>query len=139
MSQLKIPENYNKLLKKYEGLDGTLKQEQDQFGYELFTETHIFYNSDEIRKYSRELPKDFPTEEAEEYTDYQKQNEYDLGYITNFSQILLFGVDGSDCPFCMDFTENKETPRVIYWDGGELTWRVIADSLENFFDLFEWE
>ena len=62
MSQLKIPENYNKLLKKYEGLDGTLKQEQDQFGYELFTETHIFYNSDEIRKYSRELPKDFPTE-----------------------------------------------------------------------------
>lgn len=39
----------------------------------------------------------------------------------------------------MDFTENKETPRVIYWDDGELTWRVIADSLENFFDLFEWE
>lgn len=139
MSQLKIPENYNKLLKKYEGLDGTLKQEQDQFGYELFTETHIFYNSDGILRYSRELPKNFPAEEAKEYVDYQKQNEYDLGYITNFSQILLFGVDGSDCPFCMDFTENKETPRVIYWDDGELTWRVIADSLENFFDLFEWE
>ena len=138
MSQLKIPENYNKLLKKYEGLDGTLKQEQDQFGYELFTETRIFYNSDEILRYSRELPKDFPAEEAKEYVDYQKQNEYDLGYITNFSQILLFGVDGSDCPFCMDFTENKETPRVIYWDDGELTWRVIANSLEDFFNLFDW-
>ena len=139
MFQLKIPENYAKLLKKYEYLDGKLKQEQDQFGYELLTEPHIFYNSDETLKYSRELPKDFPTEEAKEYANYQKQNEYDLGYITNFSQILLFGVDGSDCPFCMDFTENKETPHVIYWDDGELTWRVIADSLENFFDLFEWE
>ena len=139
MSQLKIPENYNKLLKKYEGLDGTLKQEQDQFGYELFTETHIFYDLDKIRKYSHELPKDFPVEAAKEYADCQKRNEYDLGYITNFSQILIFGVDSSDCPFCMDFSENKETPRVIYWDDGELTWRVIADSLENFFDLFEWE
>lgn len=139
MSQLKIPKNYAKLLKKYEYLDGKLKQEQDQFGYELLTEPHIFYNSDEILKYSRELPKDFPAEEAEEYADYQKQNAYDLGYITNFSQILLFGVDGSDCPFCMDFSENKEMPRVIYWDDGELTWRVIANSLENFFDLFEWE
>ncbi|EET45429.1 hypothetical protein NEISICOT_00647 [Neisseria sicca ATCC 29256] len=42
MSQPKIPENYGKLLKKYEGLDGKLKQEQDQFGYELFTNPHIF-------------------------------------------------------------------------------------------------
>lgn len=42
MLQLKIPENYSKLLKKYEGLDGKLKQEQDQFGYELFTTPHIF-------------------------------------------------------------------------------------------------
>lgn len=138
MFQLKIPENYSKLLKKYEGLDGKLKQEQDQFGYELFTETHIFYNSDEILRYSRELPKDFPAEEAKEYVDYQKQNAYNLGYITNFSQILVFGVDGSNCPFCMDFSENKEIPRVIYWDNGELTWRVIANSLEDFFNLFNW-
>ena len=138
MSQLKIPENYNKLLKKYEGLDGKLKQEQDQFGYELFTETHIFYNSDEILRYSRELPKDFPAEEDEEYADYQNQNAYDLGYITNFSQILVFGVDGSNCSFCMDFSENKEIPRVIYWDDGELTWRIIANSLEDFFNLFNW-
>jgi hypothetical protein len=138
MSHPKIPENYGKLLKKYEGLDGKLKQEQDQFGYELFTETHIFYNSDEILRYSRELPKDFPAEEAEEYADYQKQSEYDLGYITNFSQILVFGVDGSNCSFCMDFSENKEIPRVIYWDDGELTWRIISNSLEDFFNLFNW-
>mgnify|MGYP000873309225 FL=1 len=138
MHQPQIPKNYDKLRKKYEGLGGRPNQEQDQFGYKLFTETHIFYNSDEILKYSRELPKDFPTEEAEEYVDHQKQNEYDLGYITNFSQILVFGVDGSNCSFCMDFSENKEMPRVIYWDDGELTWRVIANSLEDFFSLFNW-
>ena len=131
MFQLKIPENYSKLLKKYEGLDGKLKQEQDQFGYEMFTETHI-------RKYSHELPKDFPVEAAKEYADCQKRNKYDLGYITNFSQILIFGVDSSDCPFCVDFTENNEMPRVIYWGDGELTWRVIANSLEDFFNLFNW-
>ena len=42
MSQLKIPANYAKLLKKYEGLGGRPNQEQDQLGYKLFTEPHIF-------------------------------------------------------------------------------------------------
>ncbi|MBH5328551.1 SMI1/KNR4 family protein [Eikenella sp. S3360] len=138
MPQPEIPQNYAELRRKYKGLCGTLKQEQDQFGYELFTETHIFYDSDEIRKYSRELPKDFPAEIAAEYAGCQKQSEYDLGYITDFSSILVFGIDGSDCPFCMDFSENEATPRVIYWDAGQLIWRVIADSLENFFNLFDW-
>ena len=42
MHQPQIPKNYDKLRKKYEGLGGRPNQEQDQFGYKLFTETHIF-------------------------------------------------------------------------------------------------
>ena len=55
MHQPRIPENYAKLLKRYEGLGGTPNQEQNQFGYELFTEAHIFYNSDGIREHQKDF------------------------------------------------------------------------------------
>lgn len=60
MHQPKIPKNYDKLLKKYEGLGGRPNQEQDQFGYKLFTETHIFYNSDEILNIAASYPRISP-------------------------------------------------------------------------------
>lgn len=55
MHQPKTQKNYDKLLKKYEGLGGRLNQEQDQFSYKLFTETHIFYNSDGIREHQKDF------------------------------------------------------------------------------------
>ncbi len=55
MFQPKTLESYAELLKKYEGLDGKLKQEQDQFGYELFTTPIFFYNSDKIREHQKDF------------------------------------------------------------------------------------
>jgi len=68
----------------------------------------------------------------------ERINEYDLGYITDFSKIFIFGVDGADCQFCMDFSIGEE-PRIIFWDDAELTWRVIANTIEDFFALFHKE
>ena len=99
----------------------------------------IFYKTEkQIIKHSKELVEDFPAEEAEEYADTERINEYDLGYITDFSKIFIFGVDGADCQFCMDFSVGEE-PRIIFWDDAELTWRVIANTIEDFFALFHKE
>lgn len=86
---------------------------------------------------AKNCPIFFPPEDIDDYDDYEKVNAYDLGYITDFSQILTFGVDGAGCQFCMDFRENSDKPRIIFWDDFDLRWRVIADSLEQFFALFK--
>jgi len=113
--------------------------DKDQFGNPIETELNIFYKTEkQIMKHSKELVEDFPAEEAEEYADTERINEYDLGYITDFSKIFIFGVDGADCQFCMDFSVGEE-PRIIFWDDAELTWRVIANTIEDFFALFHKE
>jgi len=38
----------------------------------------------------------------------------------------------------MDFSVGEE-PRIIFWDDAELTWRVIANTIEDFFTLFHKE
>lgn len=133
---LKIPHNYFELISKNQ--NNTHSAQTDQYGFELDTELNILYETEEeILEESRELPEHFPPEEDEEYADEEKVNKYDLGYITDFSKILTFGMDGAGCQFCMDFSENKNEPRIIFWDDRDLRWRIIADNLENFFVLFK--
>ncbi|ATA68406.1 hypothetical protein CGC48_07050 [Capnocytophaga cynodegmi] len=133
---LKIPYNYFELISKNQ--NNKHSAQTDQYGFELDTELNILYETEEeILEESRELPEHFPPEEAEEYADEEKVNEYDLGYITDFSKILTFGMDGAGCQFCMDFSENENEPRIIFWDDRDLRWRIIADNLENFFVLFK--
>jgi len=109
---MKIPEKYFTLAKKYSNSDDHWVADKDQFGNPIETELHIFYKTEEqIIKHSKELVEDFPAEEAEEYADTERINEYDLG----------------------------EEPRIIFWDDAELTWRVIANTIEDFFALFHKE
>ncbi|GET45545.1 SMI1/KNR4 family protein [Capnocytophaga felis] len=134
--KLKIPKNYFELISEHQ--DNTNSAQKDQYGFELDTELNIFYETkEEILEESQELPKHFPLEEAEDYADYEKVNEYDLGYLTDFSKILTFGMDGAGCQFCMDFNKNENEPRIIFWDDRDLRWRVIADNIEKFFALFK--
>lgn len=133
---LKLPKNYFELIA--ENQDNGYSAQKDQYGFELDIELNIFYETEEeIWAESQELPDFFPPEDIDDYDDYEKVNAYDLGYITDFSQILTFGVDGAGCQFCMDFRENSDKPRIIFWDDRDLRWRVIADSLEQFFALFK--
>jgi len=102
---MKIPEKYFALVKKYSNSDDSWVADKDQFGNPIETELNIFYKTEkQIIKHSKELVEDFPAEEAE---------------------------DGADCQFCMDFSVGEE-PRIIFWDDAELTWRVIANTIEDF-------
>lgn len=133
---MQIPCDYFALAKKFEN-GGVLKNELDQYGFDLLTEINILYqNEQQILLQSEKLTQNFSQQYADMPYD-EFVNEYDLGLIADFSKILEFGIDGSGCPFCMDFNESKHTLRIIFWDDGELRWRIIADSLEDFFNLFE--
>ncbi|MDO4881270.1 MAG: SMI1/KNR4 family protein [Capnocytophaga sp.] len=137
---MKVPKKYFTLAKKYANSDFEWVTENDQFGNTLETELNILYETEkEIKEESEELVEYFPVEGEEESSDSTEPiNEYDLGYITDFSKILNFGIDGSGCQFCMDFSVGEE-PRIIFWDDGSLTWRVIANTIEDFFALFHKE
>ena len=90
---MKIPEKYFALVKKYSNSDDSWVADKDQFENPIETELNIFYKTEkQIIKHSKELVEDFPAEEAEEYADTERINEYDLGYITDFSKIFIFGV-----------------------------------------------
>ena len=133
---MKIPAKYFELVAKNQ--DNTRSAQTDQYGYELDTELNIFYQTQEdILAESQELLDCFPPEEADEYDNYEKVNAYDLGYITDFSKILTFGMDGAGCQFCMDFSQSEDQPRIIFWDDRDLRWRIIADDIEKFFALFK--
>lgn len=108
----------------------------DQYGFELDTEINeLFLSQEKIAQASQQLPYDFPASEMIHYHDYQFTNPYDLGYLTNFSQIYQFGYDFSQSPFCVDCRNPMISP-VIFWDTGSLSWRQIADNVERFFALF---
>ena len=131
---LKIPANYFELVAKNQ--ENSHLAQTDQYGYELAVEINaLFDNEEEIKQESSELA-DFFSPEFFPPTD-NRVNEYDLGNINDFSKILKFGYDGGGCHFCMDFSQNENEPRVIYWDDFDLRWRVIADNLEHFFALFK--
>lgn len=103
------------------------------------TELNIFFeNKDDILDESSQLPEFFPISEKDS-DDFEPENEYDLGYITDFSKILAFGMNGSGNYYAMDFSENSDNPRIIYWDDFDLRWRIIADNLDEFFALFKEE
>ena len=84
------------LFRSYSNSDDSWVADKDQFGNPIETELNIFYKTEkQIIKHSKELVEDFLAEEAEEYADTERINEYDLGYITDFSKIFIFGVDGA--------------------------------------------
>lgn len=134
---MKIPENYFQLAKKFK-YGGSLKNNCDQFKNLLETELGlVFISEEEIFNEGAEILTYF-NEDEEYHTKYKlSENElkYYLGGSYSLENCLCFAVDGSDCPFCMDFT-NLDNPEVIYWDDGVLQWRKIANTVEDFFDLF---
>ena len=137
--QISIPKNYFQLAAGYLKSHATWVAEHDQYGNPLETELNILYaDENEIAEASRDLPENFPPEEAGEEADCETGNAHNLGYLTDFSKIREFGIDGAGCQFCMDFSVGEE-PRVIFGDDGELSWRVLADTLEDFFALFHEE
>jgi hypothetical protein len=57
-----------------------------------------------------------------------------LLYPTDFSRLLRVGVGGGN-PIYLDFREDDQTPRVIWWNG--LYWRKLAPDIDAFLALLK--
>lgn len=55
--------------------------------------------------------------------------------IVDFDEIVCFGISADGSPFCFDYRENKEEPRVIWWD--DIYWRRVAPDFAAFLELFD--
>lgn len=118
---------------------GGLKNGVDQFGLPLETELNILYRTQaEILAASASLADDFaPDEDAPD--DEGAENAENARLVRSpidFEQLLNFGLDGAGSHFCMDFSQGGP-PRIIFWDDALLAWRVIAQDVQGFFDLFD--
>lgn len=134
---MNIPKIYFKLSKKFKD-GGTLKEELDQFGNLLETEiSDIFTTEKQLTRESKNILENYLEADDEIYSSNSSNlNQYSLGSNYIPSKAICFATDGTGNPFCMDFL-NGEMPRIIFWDDGNLEWRIIADSIENFFNLFD--
>jgi hypothetical protein len=60
-----------------------------------------------------------------------------LPRITDYSQILQFGMTQDGLPFAFDFRENLQEPSVICMPKWEVRWRRVAPNFETFLCLLE--
>jgi hypothetical protein len=58
-----------------------------------------------------------------------------IPWITDFSQILQFGRNGTDEAYCFDFRDDPHKPSVIYMD--EWYWRQVAPDFETLEGILE--
>ena len=113
-----------------------LKDSVDSFGNKLETELGcVFLSEKEILLETTNLKSSFQSDGC-----YGETSEYsgEPGFIpdiTDFSDIVVFGISGDGSPFCFDYRNNKNNPEVIWWD--DVYWRKVSDTYDEFIELFE--
>ena len=58
-----------------------------------------------------------------------------LPYIGDYSQIVVFGSTGSGDPFCLDYRDDPQEPKVIFFQDGY--WQRVAPNFDAFWELLE--
>jgi hypothetical protein len=77
---------------------------------------------------------DFAPGELEELNADAEGDPGGIPYITDFSQIVCFGLGKMDYPFCSDFRDNPREPSVIFLD--DHYWRRGAPNFKEFMRLY---
>jgi SMI1/KNR4 family protein SUKH-1 len=78
-------------------------------------------------------------EDIQRSTEEEQDSPGFLTYITNFSKIVRFGETITGEPYCLDYRESPQEPRVIHWDDGDCYWRQVAPNFDSFIRLFKRE
>ena len=114
-----------------------LKRDIDAYGNMLETELGTVYTSvDSITSESKSLPDHFQPDGY--YGRPSPGQESMPGYIpdiTDFSQVVCFGIAVGGEQFCFDFRDDVASPCVTWWD--DIYWRRIAPDFLSFVDLFD--
>ena len=115
-----------------------LRVNRDAFGHELETELGEVYDTlEEINEETARLPTGFEPNDYYGESLQQMAGPCAIPDIVDFSKVVCFGISGDGSPFCFDYRESSERPRVIWWD--DVYWRVIAPDFENFLAMFALE
>jgi hypothetical protein len=58
-----------------------------------------------------------------------------IPFISDFSQIVVFGHNDMGEDYCFDYRENPDGPSIIHWN--DSYWRRVAPNFDAFISLFE--
>lgn len=139
VKDLILPEAYSAFASKYQALDGfcnlRLINEQDAFNETLETElAQVYVSESQLREKSEALKQDFVCDGYYGEPGDVSDEPGAIADITDFSNIICFGMAGDGSPFCFDYRDDRKHPSVIWWEDDH--WRKIADSFEDFIALF---
>jgi hypothetical protein len=114
-----------------------LRDGRDAYGNPCEAELGEVYKTiGTIQRESDLLPRHFPPEFANFPDEFVSEPRF-IPYITDFGQILAFGIAGDGAPFCFDYRGATVEPSIIWWD--DAFWRRIAPSFASFTTLFDLE
>jgi len=125
---------YSKSLQREVG-SWQLKSEVDSFGNSLETELGELLSTEEkILNASNDLSSNFIAD-----GDYGETGESnypgEIPDITDFSDVICFGISGDGAPFCLDYRTSKNEPSIIWWD--DIYWRKVSPNFKEFLALLE--
>ena len=126
---MRIPQNYPALAAAFKH-GGRLKTDCDAFGRPLECEIGSILTADETAAEGARETACFLDSFAEEDMSAAKK-------AGRLKTLVCFAADGAGNPFFMDFSQSLNRPSVLYWDDAEPVLRTLADTLEDFFALFE--
>jgi hypothetical protein len=116
-----------------------LKKNESAYDEPLETElSHVFESLSRIQKETDELPEGYTSLSVEDvagYTDACGIQVGEISYIWDFSHIVCFAVAGDGAPFCFDYREDPQEPRVIWW--ADAYWQRVAPNYTSFIQLFD--
>ena len=116
-----------------------LIENKSAYGKPLETELcDIFADLDRMQKATNDLEKHFSDMKEEDIDDPVKTYDALYGaipYIWDFSKVICFAEAGDGSPFCFDFRENEQEPKVIWW--ADDFWQRVAPNYETFIRLFK--
>jgi hypothetical protein len=115
--------------------DHVIKERVDAYG-EYFDGTHLdIFDYDTIAEKTAKLPTRFVLPSEANY-NYEAGSPGFLPLIRDHSKIVVFGEPGSGEPFCLDYRDNPQEPKVIWFDSYAY-WRRVAPNFVAFLELLE--
>lgn len=139
VNNLQLPEAYTALALTHQASGGfcnlRLAGEHDAFGNFLETElAQIYIDEVQLAAKTKQLNEYFALDGCYGESAIESSTPGAIADITDFTEIVCFGMAADGSQFCFDFRNDKAEPSVIWWDDDY--WRKISNDFEEFISLF---
>jgi SMI1/KNR4 family protein SUKH-1 len=138
---LDLPASFAELISRQDTPeDWMLKEDRDAYGNFWQMDLELYTDLERITADTNDMPRHFklsirtPAEIAKGNA-LSALNPGFIPFITDFSQIVVFGRNAEGDEFCFDFRSDLRQPSIIFWD--DYYWRRVAPSFESFLSLIK--